>query len=117
MNNYNNQFGCHNPVLTEPMFKRLNEGVKGARFEDSSWHHDLTDSATNMKRDVHIFFPNSDVCIPEEEEFDTFFVSINDLVFTDKESIHKSFNTVDEVIEYVQKYINEFDKNDTAWKQ
>jgi hypothetical protein len=109
-NNYGNQFGYHNPTLTLPLLKQLSRGAKGVRFTDSSWHHDLTDSVVNMKRDIHIHFPNSEEHTMDEQTFTTFAVFINELVFTDKKSIFKSFNTVDEVIEYVQQYVNKFDK-------
>lgn len=103
MNHYGNKVGYHTPERSAELFKIINKGVKGARFEDSSWHNDLTDSVVNMKRDIHIMLPNS--------EFNTFAVNVNDLVFFDtKEPIRKSFLTTEEVIIFIQEYVNKFDK-------
>ena len=51
MNNYGNNFGFHNPQMTEKSINKINKECF-FKFEDSSWHNDLVDSISNQENRI-----------------------------------------------------------------
>ncbi len=81
MNRYGNEYGYHNPILTELLFRRIEKEVEVA-WEDNSWHNDTVDSmhyTTILDDDVHeyieVYLPNSVVEDRDSEEYNTFVVT------------------------------------------
>lgn len=108
MNHYGNEYGFHNPKITERSFKRFKEDCN-LEFIDGSWHNDLCDSLyhefnENGNEYVQVFLPNSKKEDVENEEYNTYVVSdeTQNILFTDKD------------IKKVIKFINEnYEKNIT----
>ena len=78
MNRYGNEYGYHNPILTELLFTRIAREVD-VEWVDSSWHNDQVDSmeyhpSEGGKKYVQVFLPNSVVDDQDNEEFNTFTV-------------------------------------------
>lgn len=114
LNKYGNKAGYHTPEKTVELMTKINRQVKGIRFTDTSWHNDLCDSIWNEKRDIQVYFPNSDNNDPENEEFNHFGVVINrEKSYEDKrfQETWKNFQTIGEVIHILTFYVRMYDKD------
>jgi hypothetical protein len=101
MNRYGNKVGCHTPKTSEKLFNRI-ESHTEVKWVDSSWHNDTCDSMEwtilddgKKHKFIQIFFPNSFVNDPSNEEFNTFHIF--------NENVDSLLQTKDiqEVIEFI----------------
>ena len=97
MNNYGNNFGFHNPQMTEKSINKINKECC-FKFEDSSWHNDLVDSLLNEENQLQIMLPNAEVTNVDNEEFNTF-----SLINQEGDEL---FSTED--VDFLIRYINLF---------
>tara|TARA_R110001592_G_scaffold18431_1_gene76458 strand:+ start:1310 stop:1606 length:297 start_codon:yes stop_codon:yes gene_type:complete len=98
MNNYGNNFGFHNPQMTEKSINKINNECF-FKFEDSSWHNDLVDSISNQETELKIMLPNSEVTNEDNEEFNTF-----SLINKDGDELFVTEN-VNSLIRYINLFI------------
>jgi hypothetical protein len=97
MNNYGNKFGFHSPKRTEKALSKMQKETK-IDFYDSSYKNDLCDSIEHEYSDdkfLKIFIPNSKKSNEDKEQFNTYFVSSEDL------GIEEFFSTLKEVILFI----------------
>jgi len=78
MNRYGNEYGYHNPILTELLFRRIAKEVD-VEWIDTSWHNDQVDSMEyhpleGVDKYIQVYLPNSVVNDQDTEEFNDFTV-------------------------------------------
>ena len=92
LNTYGNKFGFHNPKFAEKVYNILKKEIN---IIDASWHNDLTDSFGVIDTEIHISIPNSKINNPDEELFNSFYITecSNNLLET---------KNIKEVINYIK---------------
>ena len=102
MNGYNKIAGFHTPEFTLTNFAMLRE-VSPLPWKDTSWHNDTCDSfSADLPdgRSLQLFFPNSLVRADENEEINTFCLTI----WTDADQSEPvEYNTIHDVVEAISK--------------
>ena len=93
----------HSPKLSEKNFGIISDSLEG--FEDNSWVNDACDSVYSRDLDIGIYFPTTEnTNVDNVESFDTFSVILNQESLNQQR--HYSFNTVEEVVEFIKSQKN-----------
>tara|TARA_R110002020_G_scaffold455247_1_gene671304 strand:- start:1064 stop:1354 length:291 start_codon:yes stop_codon:yes gene_type:complete len=91
LNIYGNKFGFHNPKFAEKVYNILKKDIN---IIDTSWHNDLADSFMVIDTEINISIPNSKIHNPNEELFNSFYITTHNNNLLETKSIEEVINYV-----------------------